>query len=128
VFHFSKDNALVFPPHAADRKGIQPVVHVTVNGGKRIDIKAGETVYFDGVIETPAGVGTVVSAEWDFEERGDYSFANPEADGSATLLRVKAQHTYTQPGVALRGGLHRDGNGGVGAVTHHLDRVRVVVS
>ncbi|KJS08842.1 MAG: hypothetical protein VR73_04300 [Gammaproteobacteria bacterium BRH_c0] len=130
-FSFSKDNELLLPQKAEDRKGIQPVVHATVNNGKRIDVKVGEVVRFEGRIEAPPGAGTIVSSEWDLEERGDYPFSNAEADGSATSMLVKAKHVYSKPGVyfvALRGGLHRDGKRGTGAPTHHLDRVRVVVT
>src|SRR5262249_61982689 len=35
---------IVVPPTADERKGVQPVVTLTVNGGKRADISVGGTV------------------------------------------------------------------------------------
>ena len=134
-FSFSKDNELLLPATASERKGIQPVVNLTIvggtRGGKRIDVSAGQSVSFEGSIDAPPGAGSIVIAEWDFLEVGDYPLKDPAARGTATSLRVKADHVFTKPGVyfvALRGGLHRDGAKGRGEPTHHLDRVRVVVS
>jgi hypothetical protein len=66
------DGQICMPETATERMGIQPVVHLKVNGGVSADVKAGETVEFTGAIEAPPQTGTVVSAEWDFEGAGDY--------------------------------------------------------
>jgi hypothetical protein len=130
-YRFNAANELFLPRTAKERAGIQPVVRVTVNGAKRADVKVGETVRFDGVIEAPPAAGTIVVAEWDFLGTADYPFKNREADGTAATLAVAAEHAFDEPGtyfVALRAGIHRDGARGVGMPTHNLDRVRVVVS
>jgi hypothetical protein len=131
AYHFNAANALVLPDSAAERGGIQPVVRATVEGGKRAEVKIGQSVRFEGVIESPAGAGGIVVAEWDFAHGGDFPVKHAEADGSATMLRLHAQHAFAEPGtyfVSFRGGVHRDGKMGDGPPTHNLDRVRVVVS
>ena len=45
------DGQVVVPPTAEERKGIQPVVTVKANGGKRADVKVGEPVTFTAVVE-----------------------------------------------------------------------------
>ncbi len=66
------DGQVHVPPTAAERKGIQPVVELKANGGVRADVSVGEAIEFTAVIEVPAGAGTIVAAEWDFEGAGDY--------------------------------------------------------
>ena len=60
------------PVSAAERKGIQPVVHLKVNGGDRAEVAVGEVVTFIAEIEVPPAPGRVVSAKWDFEGVGKY--------------------------------------------------------
>jgi hypothetical protein len=129
-YEFSDTNALVLPPAAAQRKGIQPVVTATVNGGKRAEVRVGQPVQFDGVVEAPPGAGTIVAAEWDFESTGEYPVRHDHFDALPTL-KMSAQHRFEKPGtyfVAFRAGLHRDGTSGRGLPTHNIDRVRVVVT
>jgi hypothetical protein len=40
------DGQVVIPPTANERQGIQPVVTLKVNGGKRADVKVGQQVKF----------------------------------------------------------------------------------
>jgi hypothetical protein len=130
-YRFNATNELLLPLTAEERAGIQPVVQVTANGAKRADVKVGEPVQFQGIIESPAGAGTIVEAEWDFLQTAEYPKKHPEADGSVTSLRVATQYAFKEPGtyfVALRAGIHRDGKRGIGMPTHNLDRVRVVVT
>lgn len=130
-YHFNADNALVLPDDVSKRAGIQPLVTATVNGGKHAEVKTGETVRFDGVIESPAGAGGIVSAEWDFLQTAEYPVTHSEANGNVTSLQISTEYRFDKPGtyfVALRGGVHRDGLKGSGLPTHNLDRVRVLVS
>ncbi len=127
------DGQVVVPPTAAARKGIQPVVVATVNGGTRADVAVGETVEFEAAIEVPVGTGVVVTAEWDFEGAGDYPVSAPPAfvaaDGSS--VTVRASHAFAAAGTyfpALRATAQRHGDAATRfARIQNLGRVRVVV-
>ena len=56
---------MLVPATAAERRGIQPVVKLTANGGARADVRVGQAVQFVGVIDAPPKTGSVVAAEWD---------------------------------------------------------------
>jgi hypothetical protein len=142
------DGQVILPLAANERSGIQPVVTVKVGGGKRADVKVGQSVTFTAEVEVPKNMGQVVAAAWHFEgEPADISKRNGWSfDQSGTFpvkgvftptdktgSRVKLQTTYTfsKPGTyfhALRVASQRQGN----ATTpfsriQNLDRVRVVV-
>lgn len=131
-FHFNADNALVLPDEAAARGGIQPVVNVTASGSSRVEARVGQSVKFDGMISAPPGAGKVVLSEWDFGDgEWNYPFKNPEADGTASDLRVSASHSFTAPGtyfVTLRAGIKPGGAAANMEAIPNLDQVRVVVS
>lgn len=106
------DGQVVLPVSAAMRKGIQPVIQLSVNGGERADVKPGEPVNFSATIEVPPGMGKVVSAQWDFEGAGDFSdkadFGPPGEKAGLSVM-----HTYAGPGTrfaALRGVSQREGD------------------
>ena len=126
------DGQVVVPRTAAERKGIQPVVDLTVDGRDRADVSVGEEVEFTAYVEVPPSAGTVVSVEWDFEGTGDFPVTEPGLDGSARRLTVKTTHTFTEPGTyfpAVRAGSHRQGRTDTAiARVLNLGRVRVVVS
>jgi hypothetical protein len=126
------DGAQVVVPEAADdRKGLQPVVHLTVNGGERADISVGDTVSFNAHIKVPPRAGKVVIAEWDFLGVGDYPHLadigtiRPEVD-------LETTYTYTTPGTyfpVLRAASQRDGDpDDLLTRVNNLARVRVVVT
>ena len=127
------DGQVVAPPTAAARRGIQPMVALTADGGERAEVSAGETVAFEARIEAPPGTGVIVAAEWDFEGAGDFPVSAPfefaTADGAS--VTVKASHAFAAPGVyfpALRATSHRQGNATTRfARPQNLGRVRVVV-
>jgi hypothetical protein len=127
------DGQIVVPAAATDRKGIQPVVTLTVKGGERTEVKVGEEVQFVGIAETPPGSGSVVRAEWDFEGSGEYLRKETLSQSKAQQERLTLRTTYTfdKPGTyfpALRIGSHREGKSDSEyAVVQNLDRVRVVV-
>jgi hypothetical protein len=125
------DGQVLVPSTAKERKGIQPVVTLTANGGARADVKAGEPVHFHGVADVPPGAGTVVSAEWDFDGAGDFPHHEGGIDGSRSSVSVTASYAFPEPGTyfpALRIASQRQGD----LQTPHtrvlnLARVRVVV-
>jgi len=120
------------PPSAAERKGIQPVVHLSVNGGERADVAVGEPVTFTARIEVPPAPGGVVSAKWDFEGLGTYPDAAELADPTSGNVHLTATHAFAKPGTyfpALRVASQRESNSGTPfARSLNLDRVRVVVN
>ena len=120
------------PASAAERKGIQPVVHLRVNGGERADVAIGEPVTFTAQIEVPSAPGQVVSAKWDFEGLGSYPDAAELGDPTSETVHVTTTHAFSKPGTyfpALRVASQRESNPGTPfARSQNLSRVRVVVS
>jgi hypothetical protein len=128
--HEVVDGQVLVPARAAERKGIQPTVALTVDGRDRIEVAAGEEVAFTALVEVPPGTGTIVAVEWDFDGAGEY----PErsfVDGSATRLQVTATHAFDESGTyfpAVRVTSHRHGRRKTDhARVQELGRVRVVV-
>jgi hypothetical protein len=127
-----QDGQVHVPASAAERKGIQPVVHLKVNGGERAEVKAGEAVTFTAQIEVPLAPGKVVSARWDFEGVGAYEDAADLENPTSETVHVTATHAFSKPGTfftALRVASQREGN----PITQfarslNLGRVRVVVN
>jgi hypothetical protein len=119
------------PASAAERRGIQPVVELEVNGGERAEVAVGEAVIFTARIEVPAAPGRVVSAEWDFEGVGRYRDAGELGDPTSETVHVTASHAFANPGTyfpALRVASQREGDTGTPfARSLNLGRVRVVV-
>ncbi len=126
------DGQVEVPPTAAERKGIQPVVNLTVNGGVRADVKVGKKVKFSAVIEAPPGAGSIVCVEWDFEGKGDYPVSEKFKNAKSNILKVKTTYAFSDSGTyfpALRATLHRQGDHETPhARVQNLGRVRVVVS
>ena len=127
------DSQIVVAPTASQRKSVQPVVKLTVNGGARADVKVGESVILVGLVEVPPGAGKVVIADWDLEGTGDYPLKGQlqPSDASGYHVSVKTIHAFPKTGTyfpALRAGSQRNPDGTVYACAVNLDRVRVVVS
>ncbi len=127
------DGQVHVPASAADRKGIQPVVHLTANGGERAEVAAGDVVTFTAQIEVPPQApGKVVSAKWDFEGLGTYRDATGLGAPTSETVHLATTHAFTNPGTyfpALRVASQREGNPGTPfARSLNFSRVRVVVS
>lgn len=126
------DGQVEVPPTAAERKGIQPVVTLTVNGGERADVKVGKKVKFSAVIETPPNAGLVVGVEWDFEGAGDYPITEQLKDIKSNRAKVKTTYTFSESGTyfpAVRVTSQRQGDSQTpNARIRNIGRVRVVVS
>jgi len=91
-------NHVSLAPTAAERRGIQPVVTATANGGVRADVKAGDEVQLAATSEVPRGVGGIVELAWDFEGTGEWS-AVPLGGGLTSSVSEQAAHRYEAPGV-----------------------------
>lgn len=124
------DGQVVVAQPAADRKGIQPVVALTANGGMRAEVVVGQSVEFSGTLTVPPGSGKVVAAEWDFDGAGTFPIRSDVRHGSRSV-RVRITHSFDKPGTyfpALRGISQRQGDAGTPyARIQNLGRVRVVV-
>jgi hypothetical protein len=127
-----QDGQVHVPASAAERKGIQPVVHLRVNGGERAEVAAGESVTFTAQIEPPLAPGKVVSAKWDFEGVGTYPDAAELGDPTSEIVHVSATHAFSNPGTyfpALRVASQREANPSTPfARSLNLSRVRVAVN
>jgi hypothetical protein len=124
------DSQVEVPKTAAQRAGIQPVVHLSANGGERAEVAVGKPVAFTAVIDVPVNGGKVVAAEWDFEGRGNYPDPVQLADFKPTVT-LTATHSFAQPGTyfaVLRASSQRDGDAKTPyARIQNIARVRVVV-
>ena len=124
------DGQVVVPVGAQQRKGIQPVVALTVEGGARADVEIGDEVTFRAAAEVPERTGAIVSMEWDFEGTARFPVKEPvEAAGSVVVER---RYSFETPGTyfpTVRVAACRDGDGSsLFARIQNLARVRVVVS
>jgi hypothetical protein len=124
------DGQVVVPPDAALRRGIQPVVSLTVDGGARAEVAVGDLVSFRATARVPEGTGAIVSVEWDFDGDGSFPVADPVA--VAQRVDVPRQFSFTAPGTyfpTVRVAAHRYGDTtSPYARVQNLARVRVVVS
>ena len=124
------DSQVEVPANAAERKGIQPVVELNVNGGQLAEVAVGQPVTFTATIETPPKTGKIVAAEWDFEGAGNYPDAEKLTDFRPTVT-LKVTHTFSKPGTyfsVLRATSQREGDSQTPyARIQNLARVRVVV-
>lgn len=125
------DTQVLVPAGANERKGIQPVVELKANGCERAEVAVGEPVRFTGTIEVPAGAGSVVAAEWDFEGLGNYPLAG-QIEVPQPWVRLSATHAFARPGTyftVLRAASQREGDAQTpyGRV-QNIARVRVVVT
>lgn len=125
-----EDGQVMTPPAAAARKGVQPVVTLTANGGERAEVTHGQAVTFIGAITVPPGAGSVIGARWDFDGSGAFAGRAPVAKGAKTV-RLTVTHRFDRPGTyfpALLGISQRQGDPNTPyARIQNLGRVRVVV-
>jgi hypothetical protein len=130
--YWVQDGQVHVPASAAERKGIQPVVHIKVNGGERAEVAVGETITFTAQIAVPPAPGRVVSAKWDFEGVGTYPDAAELGDPTSETVHVTTTHAFSKPGTyfpTLRVASQRECDPSTPfARSLNLSRVRVVVN
>ena len=121
---------VVVPANAAPRRGIQPVIDLTIKGKQIARVQVGQTVSLKAKAQVPPGTGKIVKAEWDLDGDGVYTNAPLKRTGMVVTLRTTA--SFDKPGtylVAQRVSSERDGNPRAKfAVSQNLDRVQVVVT
>jgi hypothetical protein len=127
-----QDGQVHVPASAPERKGIQPVVDLKVNGGERAEVAVGEAVTFTAQIGVPPAPGRVVSAKWDFEGVGTYPDTAELGDPTSETVHVATTHAFSKPGTyfpTLRVASQRERNPSTPfARSLNLSRVRVVVN
>ena len=129
------DGQVVVPSSAAERKGIQPVIHLTANGKPRADVVAKRAVKFTATVELPPNTGKIIAAEWDFEGDGKFAVAQDVEDSDITAsgnqVHLTMTHAFPKPGTyftTLRAVSQRDGDKNTPYTRiQNLDRVRVIV-
>ena len=109
------EGLVTVPPTAAQRKGVQPVVRLTANGGKCVRVRTGESVQFAVDVQLPAG--ELESMEWSFAGEPYH------AGGQTRTHYYPAAGTYFAVARATAN-LRR---GDRFTKIYNLDRVRVIV-
>lgn len=83
------------------RKGIQPLIELTVDGKKSITVKAGTAIVIKGKIENPDKKGCIVAANWNFsgervyDTKANLHYTNEEKSSAVTEI----SYIYDTPGV-----------------------------
>ena len=129
------DGQIVVPPTAEERRGIQPVVSVKVNGGERADVSTSKPVKFSATAAVPSHTGKIVRLEWDFESTGTFpvvqKISEAKSNASGTQVTLTITHSFSKPGTyypALRVTSQREGDpSSPYGLIQNLGRVRVVV-
>jgi hypothetical protein len=123
------DGQVVLADSAAERRAVQPVINLAVEGAQRADVKTGEAVTFTAAISAPPGAGKIVAAGWDFTGEGE--FEDAPVDKPAESITIASEHTFARPGtyfVGLRATVQRTGDTTTPfARIQNIARVRVVV-
>jgi hypothetical protein len=125
------DTQVSVPATARQRRGVQPVVTLTANGGVVANVAPGATVTFSAVAEVPPNTGDIVAAQWDFLGLGTYpvtaTVGTPEP-----RVTLSATYTYTSAGTyfpVIRVTSQRQGDPtATYGLIQNLARARVVVS
>lgn len=129
-YHVEGGQVLI-PDTVGERKGIQPLVYLHMDGEKKTEVKVGETVILTAEIEVPEGTGTVESVRWDFEATDIFAeegLVTPEADGRKA--RAVVGHAFSRPGTyfpVVKVASNRT-PGDYFTKVMNQDRVRVVVT
>lgn len=125
-----QDAQIIVPDNAANRRGIQPTVDVTIQGKETATIKVGQGVTLMARAQVPPGAGEIIKVEWDLDGDGFYTDAPLTRTGNVVSLQATAAFdkagTYL---IALRVSSERLGDPTAKfAVAQNLDRVKVIVS
>src|SRR3546814_13121010 len=110
---------------------MQPVVSSSIDGKARAEVAVGDEFTLSAAAEVPAGQGTIVAVEWDFDGTGRFPVAEEGVDGTAESGRYERHPSYATPGTyfaTVRVTAHRQGATSTPSlVIHHLALVRYVV-
>lgn len=127
------DNQIILADNAKERQAIQPVVHLTIDGRKRICVHPGDTVSLQGQVQTTNASGQLVELGWSFEGEQTYKVIDSPlcivTEDEITTATTVVSHTYHKPGVyfaTLHAISSRDPEDEY-IKLRNLDRVRVIV-
>ena len=124
------DGQVVVPAEAAERRGVQPVAALAVDGAERADVTVGREVTLSFTAEQPPGTGPIVAVEWDLADgRG---FAQRDVVDPAAAVALTRTASFAEPGTwfpAARVTAHREGDATTSfAKVQDVARARVVVT
>jgi len=80
------------------RKGIQPKVTLTVNGGESAVITAGQEVLLTALVELPQEDIKFEEALWDFEGTETYLPADSDTQASDGRITISSRRRFDKPG------------------------------
>lgn len=120
---------------AAERKGLQPLVKLTANGGKRAEVQCGMPVRFEVQVELPEGNEVLENVIWDFENtdefapKGTFSETERLSDGTGRA-QASCEYCFGKPGTyfPVVKIMSNRTPGDFFTRIQNMDRVRVVVS
>ncbi len=125
-----ENNQVKVPEHAKERRGIQPVVSVTVNGGKKAYVAEKESVSVHIEVENPDGAGAVtelVLYKSDEEKKPQVLSFERTAYGAVADLEVVYEKAGTYF-VCAKASLNREGStADIFTQVKNMDRARIVV-
>jgi hypothetical protein len=123
------DGQVNVPPEASRRRGIQPVVALSVRDNLRAEVPPGEDLIFCAIAEVPEGAGSIVAMEWDLDGSGTFSITESVEEAARVVL--ERRFSFLESGTyfpAVRVVAQRDANrASPFARVQNLARVRVVV-
>lgn len=126
-----ENGQVIKSPNVQERKGIQPIPNLLVNGKKRADIKPGKTLTFLASVEVPANTGKVVAADFDFDGTGKFNTVGKIVMKNSITAMVRVKHKFDKKGTffpTVRVASQREGDTQTPYTRiQNLDRVRVVV-
>jgi len=128
-----EDGQVIVPSTTAERNGIQPIVKLTIKGEKKKVIKQGQTLTFTAVVDVPKNTGKLISAEWDFDGKGNFPISSKKItfDAKNSQASVSITYKFTTKGTyfpTVKVASQREGDSKTPfARIKNLDRVRVVV-
>ncbi|KAG5747912.1 hypothetical protein H9Q70_009406 [Fusarium xylarioides] len=128
--NYTIQNAQVeLPAAASERKGLQPVIELSVNGKTDAEVQAGSMVTFKVRVQVPPGAGKIVSLECDF--KGTSHFVKKSFGDVAPSVETTVCYSYDRKGTffpAVRAASHREGRmHSPYALSSNLGRMRVLV-
>lgn len=98
VYEFDALNQLVLPARAADRRGIQPTIALTVNGKPSARVEPGATVRFDIRVEAPPDAGRIVAVALDLDGSGDFAAPCPVPSNGRATQTFTISHAFALSG------------------------------
>ncbi|WP_435358013.1 hypothetical protein, partial [Emticicia sp. SJ17W-69] len=126
-----ENGQVIVPTSASERKGIQPIPNLLVNGKKRADIKSGKTLTFVATIDIPTNSGKIVAADFDFDGSGKFATQGKIVTKNSSTAIVQVTRKFDKKGTFLptiRVALQREDDAKTAFTRiQNLDRVRVVV-